>query len=150
MMKLLSPLNQPSHSPPYHMPIGSSGSESVTTVDMDYISYKWDSYQSNGSSSLRVPSLLPTVQKAIVTDNAHVTLPAVSKFASNTPPLQAMKTQTPDKSLPVHKEPEDDIATSKNSDNYAHGNDYNEDISLHFGTQPAVSICLPFLYIVKK
>ncbi|KAG1788624.1 uncharacterized protein HD556DRAFT_1447656 [Suillus plorans] len=125
--KLPSPLNQPSHSPPYHTPTGSSHGESVTAVDMDYVSYKRDSYQSNGSSSLRVPSLPPTVRKAIVTNNARVTPPAVSKFASNTPPLQAMKTRTPDKSLPVHEEPEDDIATSKNGDDYAHGNDYNED-----------------------
>ncbi|KAG2053768.1 hypothetical protein BDR06DRAFT_885301 [Suillus hirtellus] len=114
-------------SPPYHTPTGSSGGESVTAVDVDYVSYKRDSYQSNGSSSLRLPSPPPTVRKAIVADNARVTPPAVSKFASNTPPLQAMKTRTPDKSLPVQEEPEDDIATSKNGDDYAHGNDYNED-----------------------
>ncbi|KAG2038262.1 hypothetical protein BDR03DRAFT_933652 [Suillus americanus] len=114
-------------SPPYHTPTGSSGGESVTAVDVDYVSYKRDSYQSNGNSSLRLPSPPPTVRKAIVTDNARVTPPAVSKFASNTPPLQAMKTRTPDKSLPVQEEPEDEIATSKNGDNYTHGSDYHEE-----------------------
>lgn len=114
-------------SPPYHTPTGSSGGESVTAVDVDYVSYKQESYQSNGSYSLRLPSPPLTARKAVAADNARVTPPAVSKLASNTPPLQAMKTRTPDKSLPVQEEPEDDIATPKNGDNYSHGNDYHEE-----------------------
>ncbi|KAG0697111.1 hypothetical protein DFH29DRAFT_984406 [Suillus ampliporus] len=114
-------------SPSYHTPNGSSGGESVTAVDVDYVSYKRDSYQSNGSSSHRLPSPPPTVRKASISDNTRVTPPAVSKLASNTPPLQAMKTRTPDKSLPVQEEPEDDIAASKNDDSYNLGIDYQED-----------------------
>lgn len=114
-------------SPSYHTPTGSSGGESVTAVDVDYVSYKRDSYQSNGNSSLRLPSPPLTVRKAVVADNTRVTPPAVSKITSNTPPLQAVKTRTPDKSLPVQEEPEDDIAASKNGDNYTHGNDYHEE-----------------------
>ncbi|OAX32949.1 hypothetical protein K503DRAFT_566416, partial [Rhizopogon vinicolor AM-OR11-026] len=108
-------------SPPYHTPTGSSGGESVTAVDVDYVSYKRDSYQ-NSSHRIPTPPTARKVPNTDAADNSRVTPPAVSKLSSNTPPLQAMKTRTPDKSLPVQEEPEDDIAAFKNSD-YGHNED---------------------------
>lgn len=98
-------------SPPYHTPQGSSG-ESGTAGD--YVSYKRESYQSGMGSHARIPTP-PTVRKPSNTtnaDNMRTTPPAVSKLASQTPPLQAMKTRTPDKSLPVQEEPEDDVSSA--------------------------------------
>ena len=101
-------------SPPYHTPQGSSG-ESATAGD--YVSLKRESYQ----SSVRIPTP-PTARKSSSASNAEntrATPPAASKLASQTPPLQAMKTRTPDKSLPVQEEPEDDVAASL-KDNTGH------------------------------
>ena len=106
-------------SPPYHTPQGSSG-ESATAGE--YVSLKRDSYQ----SSVRIPTP-PTARKsssASNTENTRATPPAVTKLASQTPPVQAMKTRTPDKSLPVQEEPEDDVAALKDSTGhlqYDHG-----------------------------
>jgi len=116
-------------SPPYHTPTGSSGGESGTAVDVDYVSYKRDSYQ-NPSHRIPTPPTVRKVPNSNASDNARVTPPAVSKLSSNTPPLQAMKTRTPDKSLPVQEEPEDDIAAFKNGSTrrrYSHGNGHSED-----------------------
>ncbi|KAG2045950.1 hypothetical protein BDR06DRAFT_1015157 [Suillus hirtellus] len=110
-------------SPSCHTPTGSSDGESVTAVDVDCVSYKQESYQSNESYLPQLPSPPLTV----TADNARVTPPAVSKLSSNTPPLQAMKTRTPDKSLPVEEEPEDDVATPNKVDSYTHGNDSHEE-----------------------
>ena len=101
-------------SPPYHTPQGSSG-ESATPGD--YVSLKRESYQ----SSARIPTP-PTARKSSSASNVETTRatpPAASKLASQTPPLQAMKTRTPDKSLPVQEEPEDDVAASL-KDNAGH------------------------------
>ena len=98
-------------SPPYHTPQGSSG-ESATAGD--YVSQKRESYQASPASHVRIPTP-PTSRKSSSASNAEntrATPPAVSKLASQTPPLQAMKTRTPDKSLPVQEEPEDDVAAS--------------------------------------
>ena len=92
-------------SPPYHAPQTSSA-EGTTG---DYISFKRESYQS--SHARTTPP--PTVRKqpsTTVTNDVRTTPPAASKLASQTPPLQAMKTRTPDKSLPVQEEQEDDVA----------------------------------------
>lgn len=116
-------------SPPYHTPTGSSGGESVTAVDVDYVSYKRDSYQ-NSSHRIPTPPTVRKVPNSSAADNARVTPPAVSKLSSNTPPLQAMKTRTPDKSLPVQEELEDDVAAFKNDTTqrgYSHGNTHSED-----------------------
>ncbi|KAH0839334.1 hypothetical protein J3R83DRAFT_16 [Lanmaoa asiatica] len=110
-------------SPPYHTPQGSSG-ESGTAGE--YVSLKRESYQSSTGSHVRIPTP-PTVRKSSsVTnpENTRATPPAASKLASQTPPLQAMKTRTPDKSLPVQEEPEDDVAALKDSTGhlqYDHG-----------------------------
>jgi hypothetical protein len=115
-------------SPPYHTPTGSSGGESVTAVDVDYVSYKRDSYQN--SHRIPTPPTGRKVPNSNAADNARVTPPAVSKLSSNTPPLQAMKTRTPDKSLPVQEEPEDDIAAFKSGGSqrgYSHANGHTED-----------------------
>lgn len=98
-------------SPPYHTPQGSSG-ESATAGD--YVSLKRESYQSSTGSHVRIPTP-PTARKSSSASNVEstrATPPAASKLASQTPPLQAMKTRTPDKSLPVQEEPEDDVAAS--------------------------------------
>ena len=108
-------------SPPYHTPQGSSG-ESATAGD--YVSLKRESYQSSAGSHVRIPTP-PAARKssgASNAENTRATPPAVSKLASQTPPLQAMKTRTPDKSLPVQEEPEDDVAASlKDHLQYDHG-----------------------------
>ncbi|KAF8838671.1 hypothetical protein BDN67DRAFT_906954 [Paxillus ammoniavirescens] len=111
-------------SPSYHTPQGSSG-ESGTAGE--YVSFKRESYQSSVGSHTRVPTP-PTARKPSNTmnaDNMRATPPAVSKLASQTPPVQAMKTRTPDKSLPVQEEPEDDISASTKSSSghlqYEHG-----------------------------
>lgn len=96
-------------SPHYHTPQGSSGEGGPMG---DYVSYKRESYQ---SSHGRIPTP-PTIRKptaAVVTNDMRTTPPAASKL---TPPLQATKTRTPDKSLPVQEEQEDDIAVKKNDD----------------------------------
>ncbi|KAH7881846.1 hypothetical protein F5I97DRAFT_2069387 [Phlebopus sp. FC_14] len=103
-------------SPPYHTPQGSSGESG--TAGGDYVSFKRESYQPTMGSHTRLPTP-PTVRKPTNTtnaDNLRTTPPAVSKLASQTPPLQAMKTRTPDKSLPVQEEPEDDISASLKDD----------------------------------
>jgi hypothetical protein len=100
-------------SPPYHTPQGSSG-ESATAGD--YVSLKRESYQS------RIPTP-PTARKSASASNAEATRatpPAAGKLASQTPPLQAMKTRTPDKSLPVQEEPEDDDASLKDNTGHLH------------------------------
>lgn len=104
-------------SPPYHTPQGSSG-ESATAGD--YVSLKRESYQSSSGPHTRVPTP-PTTRRSsnATSENTRATPPAVSKLASQTPPLQAMKTRTPDKSLPVQEEPEDDVAASL-KDNTSH------------------------------
>ncbi|KAF8120714.1 hypothetical protein EV363DRAFT_1368461 [Boletus edulis] len=89
-------------SPPYHTPQGSSGESAPAG---EYISLKRESYQSSSGS----PCPRLTASNA---ENTRATPPAASKLASQTPPLQAMKTRTPDKSLPVQEEPEDDVAAS--------------------------------------
>ena len=98
-------------SPPYHTPQGSSG-ESATAGD--YVSLKRDSFQ---SSAARIPTP-PASRKSsnATSDNTRGTPPAATKLASQTPPLQAIKTRTPDKSLPVQEEPEDDVAASLKDD----------------------------------
>lgn len=106
-------------SPPYHTPQGSSG-ESGTAGE--YISLKRDPYQSSTGSHVRIPTP-PTTRKSSSASNAEnirATPPAASKLASQTPPLQAMKTRTPDKSLPVQEEPEDDVAVLKDSTGHLH------------------------------
>ncbi|KAH7922877.1 hypothetical protein BV22DRAFT_1016446 [Leucogyrophana mollusca] len=104
-------------SPMYHTAVGSSGGENTAA---DYISYKRDSYQSSTGSHARLPT--PPQQRKVSSvssaDNLRTTPPAASKLASQTPPLQAMKTRTPDKSLPVQEEPEDDIAALKNDNSH--------------------------------
>ncbi|KAG9308741.1 hypothetical protein JVU11DRAFT_10114 [Chiua virens] len=98
-------------SPPYHTPQGSSGESGPAG---DYVSQKRDSYQSSNGSHVRVPTP-PTSRRssnATNTESTRATPPAASKLASQTPPVQAMKTRTPDKSLPVQEEPEDDVAAS--------------------------------------
>ena len=98
-------------SPPYHTPQGSSGESAAAG---EYVSLKRESYQSSSGSHVRIPTP-PTARKSSSASNAEntrATPPAASKLASQTPPLQAMKTRTPDKSLPVQEEPEDDVAAS--------------------------------------
>ncbi|KAI5997334.1 hypothetical protein EDC04DRAFT_2909643 [Pisolithus marmoratus] len=94
----------------------------------DYGSFKRESYQSTHS---RIPTPPPTVRKlsgAPVTSDVRTTPPAASKLASQTPPLQAMKTRTPDKSLPVQEEQEDDVAVKSTGHlQYDDGNDPHRD-----------------------
>jgi len=78
----------------------------------DFISFKRESYQPSHS---RIPTPPPTVRKQPNMTDVRTTPPAASKLASQTPPLQAMKTRTPDKSLPVQEEQEDDIALKNSS-----------------------------------
>ncbi|KAF9224583.1 hypothetical protein BS17DRAFT_808244 [Gyrodon lividus] len=117
-------------SPSYHTPQGSSG-ESGTAGD--YVSYKRESYQPSTGSHVRIPTP-PTARKpssAMNADNMRTTPPAVSKLASQTPPVQAMKTRTPDKSLPVQEEPEDDVSASMKTGSghlqYEHGGNPHRD-----------------------
>ncbi|KAF9236902.1 hypothetical protein BU15DRAFT_49464 [Melanogaster broomeanus] len=111
-------------SPAYHTPQGSSG-ESGTAGD--YASFKRESYQSSVGSHVRIstPPIARKPSSIMNADNLRTTPPAVSKLASQSPPLQAMKTRTPDKSLPVQEEPEDDVSMSiKNGSGhlqYEHG-----------------------------
>ncbi|KAL4075456.1 hypothetical protein J3A83DRAFT_4088219 [Scleroderma citrinum] len=113
-------------SPPYLTPQISSAEG---TPAGDFIPFKRDSYQ---PSHARIPTPPPTVRKqssATVTSDVRTTPPAASKLASQTPPLQAMKTRTPDKSLPVQEEQEDDIALKKTSvhSQYDHRNSPHRD-----------------------
>ncbi|KIK22483.1 hypothetical protein PISMIDRAFT_102495 [Pisolithus microcarpus 441] len=113
-------------SPPYLSAQSSSG-EGVPSGD--YGPFKRDPYQ---SPHARIPTPPPTVRKlsgAPVTSDARTTPPATSKLASQTPPLQAMKTRTPDKSLPVQEEQEDDVAPKNGTGHpqYDHGNDPHRD-----------------------
>lgn len=109
-------------SPPYHTPQGSSG-ESGTPGD--YVSIKRESYQSSTASHPRISPPPSSRKSSNTTEITRTTPPAASKLASQTPPLQAMKTRTPDKSLPVQEEPEDDVAASSKDDTghlqYDHG-----------------------------
>ncbi|KAG6330218.1 hypothetical protein ID866_8871 [Astraeus odoratus] len=98
-------------SPPYLTPQAPSAEGAPSG---DYMPYKRESYQ---PSHARVPTP-PTARKALggsLTNDVRTTPPATTKLASQTPPLQAMKTRTPDKSLPVQEEQEDDVALKKSS-----------------------------------
>ncbi|KAI5996575.1 hypothetical protein F5J12DRAFT_725660 [Pisolithus orientalis] len=113
-------------SPPYLTAQSSSGEGPPTN---DYGSFKREPYQ---PPHTRIPTPPPTVRKpsgAPVTSDVRTTPPAASKLASQTPPLQAMKTRTPDKSLPVQEEQEDDVALKKSTGHlqYDHGSDPHRD-----------------------
>ncbi|KAI6155892.1 hypothetical protein BKA82DRAFT_414122 [Pisolithus tinctorius] len=116
----------PKHkSPPYLTTQSSSGEGAASG---DYGSFKREPYQ---PPHTRIPTPPSTVRKpsgAPVTSDVRTTPPAASKLASQTPPLQAMKTRTPDKSLPIQEEQEDDIALKSTGHlQYDHGSDLHRD-----------------------
>jgi hypothetical protein len=97
-------------SPSYHTPLGSPGENTAT-----YTQYKRESYPPH--TRIPTPPLLRRSSNAQVADlsaaTARTTPPVAIKHAIHTPPLQAIKTRSPDRSLPVQEEPEEDVAVSK-------------------------------------
>ncbi|OSD01919.1 hypothetical protein PYCCODRAFT_1368324 [Trametes coccinea BRFM310] len=94
-------------SPQYQTPMASPGERTAA-----YTQYVPDSYQgSTQQQSSSQPPMRKPVPNVGVTDTAttRLTPPATSKLAAgHTPPLQAMATRPPDRSLPVQEEPEED------------------------------------------
>ena len=97
----------PERGSPAYLPTRTSSAEGASVGD--FISFKRESYQPV------IPTPPPTVRKQPNTTDVRTTPPAASKLASQTPPLLAMKTRTPDKSLPVQEEQEDDIAMKEST-----------------------------------
>ncbi|CCM05730.1 uncharacterized protein FIBRA_07962 [Fibroporia radiculosa] len=95
-------------SPQYQTPMASPGER--TAAYTQYVSEGYQSGNAQGPTppALRKPALGSAAAEAAATRS---TPPATSKLAasSHTPPLQAMATRPPDRSLPVQEEPEEDV-----------------------------------------
>lgn len=129
--------NPSNHTPeprdsPYHAPVGTPG---------EYPSYKRDSYPSHP----RIPTP-PMLRRASNATNPEylstpTTPPATAKVSNRSPPLQAIHTRTPDRSLPVQEEPEEDVTVAARKDsrdrdreqwtNNAHADHIHEEQDLH-------------------
>lgn len=107
-------------SPQYTTPLGSPGERSAS-----YAQYVPDSYR---PVDPQIPPR-PASRKGVSAQNATIpdanpprqTPPATTKLASHTPPLQAMATRPPDRSLPVQEEPEEDVGNE-----FLHGPEFHE------------------------
>ena len=100
-------------SPSYHSPLGSPGEHTAS----NYTQYKRETYPPHPRIPTppltRRPSNAPNHDPSNATKRS--TPPATSLLSSQTPPQQAIKTRSPDRSLPVQEEPEEDVAlTAKN------------------------------------
>ncbi|KAI0959100.1 hypothetical protein AcW1_004029 [Taiwanofungus camphoratus] len=96
-------------SPQYATPMASPGERTAA-----YTQYLPDGYQVNNiQQGATPPAMRKTVPGQVSTESAamRLTPPAASKLATSThtPPLQAMATRPPDRSLPVQEEPEEDV-----------------------------------------
>ncbi|TFY82324.1 hypothetical protein EWM64_g1696 [Hericium alpestre] len=116
----LPPALQPSHSqappregsPQYHTPLTTPNEHTAA-----YTQYERELYAHPGHAEASSP---PGVRKVSASSSTSVpaqsdspalrgTPPTAPKVASQTPPAQTTKTRTPDKSLPVQEEPEEEL-----------------------------------------
>ncbi|THH17590.1 hypothetical protein EW146_g3265 [Bondarzewia mesenterica] len=88
-------------SPQYHTPLGSPGEHPSA-----HVQYERETYSPPRAPT---PPALRRTNTSYTEPRGTPPAPANSKIPSQTPPVQATKTRTPDKSLPVQEEPEEDV-----------------------------------------
>lgn len=92
----------------YSTPMASPGEHTAT-----YASYEREYYPAPTQAHARVPTPPAARRSSNATapesGSLRGTPPAISKLAAQTPPVQAAKARTPDRSLPVQEEVEDDV-----------------------------------------
>jgi hypothetical protein len=88
---------------------------SLTGPPNDHGSYNPSDRELRSAQAAALPPSPPTVRQNVpYTEPLRSTPPSVAKLAAQSPTVQSVKARTPDKSLPVQEEPEEDGADEQN------------------------------------